>query len=85
MSEEITEQIPPEEMTDEEIQAEINAIDIIAKQNQFKYEKRQRGDFPDSKWSKFVTSQNEMFSRRDDLVAEQEARKEAAEAEQIEE
>lgn len=84
MSEETIEQIAPEDMTDDEIQAEINAIDIIAKQNSFKYEKRQRGDFPDNKWNKFVQSQNDMFERRTALEAEQEARKEA-EAEATEE
>ena len=70
---------PYEDWTDEQIQAEINAIDIIAAQNSFKYEKRQRGDFPDNKWERFVQSQNEMFARRADLEAELEYRATAVE------
>ena len=84
MSEETTTKPVPAEMTDEEIRMEIAGIDQIAKQNAFKYEKRQRGDFPDNKWEKFVASQNEMFAYRAELEAEQESR-EAAAAEAVEE
>ena len=84
MSEATTTKPVPAEMTDEEIRMEIAGIDQIAKQNAFKYEKRQRGDFPDNKWEKFVISQNEMFAYRADLEAELESR-EAAAADAVEE
>ena len=70
MSDETPEQIEPADMTDDQIRTEIASIDQLAKQNSFKYEKRQRGDFPDSKWERFVTSQNEMFARREELEEE---------------
>ena len=79
MDDEDCELTPPEEMTDEQLAAEIATIDQLARQNSYKYEKRQRGDFPDGKWERFVASQNEMFARRDALAAEQ-ARREAEEA-----
>ena len=78
MAEQTTERIDPAEMTDDEIRSEIVGIDQIATQQSFKYEKRQRGDFPDNKWEKFVTSQNEMFAYRAALEAELEAREAAA-------
>lgn len=53
-----------------EIESRIAAIDIIAKQNQFKYEKRMRGEFPDNKWENFAQSQNEMFAERAQLEEE---------------
>lgn len=74
MSEETAVRIAPAEMTREQIQTEIANIDQIARQNSYKYEKRQRGDFPDSKWERFVASQNEMFAYRTELEAELEAR-----------
>lgn len=60
----------PQEMTRDELITEIANIDQIAKQNSFKYEKHQRGDFPDAKWERFVESQNEMFAYRDELEEE---------------
>ena len=54
----------------QEIVERIAAIDIISKQNQFKYEKRMRGEFPDNKWENFVQSQNEMFAERAELEEE---------------
>lgn len=54
----------------QEIVERIAAIDIISKQNQFKYEKRMRGEFPDNKWDNFVQSQNEMFEERAQLEEE---------------
>jgi len=54
----------------QQIVERIAAIDIISKQNQFKYEKRMRGEFPDNKWENFVQSQNEMFAERAELEEE---------------
>lgn len=53
-----------------EIEEEIRAIDIVAKQNSYKYEKHQRGEFPEEKWARFVQSQNEMYERRAELEEE---------------
>lgn len=76
MNEETTAASAYAEMTRDQIEAEIAGIDQIAKQNSFKYEKRQRGDFPDGKWERFIASQNEMFQRRAELEAELQARDE---------
>lgn len=79
MAEDSTGRARPEDMTDDQIETEIANIDQIAKQNSFKYEKRQRGDFPDSKWERFVASQNEMFAYREELENELKSRKGASE------
>lgn len=54
----------------QEIVERIAAIDIISKQNQFKYEKYLRGEFPEEKWGRFVQSQNEMYEERAELEEE---------------
>ncbi len=54
----------------QEIIDRIAVIDQVAKQNGYKYEKHQRGEFPEEKWERFVQSQNEMFAERAQLEEE---------------
>ena len=54
----------------QEIIDRIAVIDQVAKQNGYKYEKHQRGEFPEEKWERFVQSQTEMFAERAQLEEE---------------
>ena len=54
----------------QEIIDRLAVIDQIAKQNGWKYEKHQRGEFPENKWERFVQSQNEMYAEREALEEE---------------